>query len=77
MDTPEPAKRIMMVTGESSGDLHGANLIKAVIALSSGKIRFFGAGGQKMAEAGCEILVPGEDLAVMGVFEVFGQLPVI
>ena len=77
MDTPEPAKRIMMVTGESSGDLHGANLIKAVNALSSANIRFFGAGGQKMAEAGCEILVPGEDLAVMGVFEVFGQLPVI
>ena len=67
----------MIVTGESSGDLHGANLIKAVNALSSANIRFFGAGGQKMAEAGCEILVPGEDLAVMGVFEVFGQLPVI
>jgi lipid-A-disaccharide synthase len=72
----ESAKRIMIVTGEASGDLHGANLIKAVNALSA-DTRFFGAGGQKMAAAGCDILIPGEDLAVMGVFEVFGQLPVI
>ncbi len=72
----ESAKRIMIVTGEASGDLHGANLIKAAKVLSA-DTRFFGAGGQKMAAAGCEILVPSESLAVMGVFEVFGQLPVI
>jgi lipid-A-disaccharide synthase len=72
----ESAKRIMIVTGEASGDLHGANLIKAVNALSA-DTRFFGAGGQRMAAAGCDILIPGEDLAVMGVFEVLGQLPVI
>lgn len=66
----------MIVTGEASGDLHGANLIKAVNALSA-DIQFFGTGGQKMAEAGCDILIPGEDLAVMGIFEVFGKFPVI
>lgn len=70
------AKRIMIVTGEASGDLHGANLIRASKALSA-EIRFFGAGGKKMADAGCDIVIPSEDLAVMGVFEVFGQLPVI
>ncbi len=72
----KPAKRIMIVTGEASGDLHGANLIKAVKALSA-DISFFGVGGRKMAAAGCEILIPSEKLAVMGIVEVVGQLPVI
>ena len=70
------AKRIMIVTGEASGDLHGANLIKAAKAMSDGTF-FFGVGGQRMAAAGCDILIPSEDLAVMGVVEVVGQLPVI
>ena len=71
-----PAKRIMIVTGEASGDLHGANLIKAVKALSA-DMGFFGVGGRKMAAAGCEILIPSEKLAVMGLVEVIGHLPVI
>ncbi|MCK4507427.1 MAG: lipid-A-disaccharide synthase [Desulfuromonadales bacterium] len=66
----------MIVTGEASGDLHGANLIKAVNTLSA-DTKFFGVGGQKMAAAGCDILIPSEELAVMGVVEVLGQLPVI
>ena len=66
----------MIVTGEASGDLHGANLIKAVKALSA-DISFFGVGGRKMAAVGCEILIPSEKLAVMGLVEVVGHLPVI
>lgn len=66
----------MIVTGEASGDLHGANLVKAAKALSD-NISFYGVGGSKMAEAGCDILIPSEELAVMGVVEVIGQLPVI
>ena len=76
MNANESAKRIMIVTGEASGDLHGANLIKAVKALAA-DTHFFGVGGQKMAAAGCDILIPSEDLAVMGVVEVVGQLPVL
>lgn len=71
-----PYKRIMIVTGEASGDLHGANLIKAVTELSA-DTKFFGVGGQKMAAAGCDILIPGEDLAVMGLVEVIGHFPMI
>ena len=56
----------MIVTGEASGDLHGANLINAVKTLAP-ETDFFGVGGQKMAEAGCDILINGEDLAVMGI----------
>lgn len=70
------AKQIMIVTGEASGDLHGANLINAVTRLSPAT-RFFGVGGRRMAAAGCEILIPGEELAVMGIVEVVGHFPVI
>jgi lipid-A-disaccharide synthase len=70
------AKRIMIVTGEASGDLHGANLIAAARMLSPGTL-FFGVGGQKMAAAGCDILIPGEEISVMGIVEVIGHFPVI
>lgn len=66
----------MIVTGEASGDLHGANLINAAGAISPG-IRFFGVGGRRMAAAGCDILIPGEKLAVMGIAEVVGHFPLI
>jgi len=76
LNTNGSAKRIMIVAGESSGDLHGANLIKAVNALSA-DTQFYGVGGQRMAAVGCHILIPAEKLAVMGAVEVFGRLPVI
>ena len=68
--------RIMIVASEASGDIHGAKVIKAVQQLSPGTT-FIGVGGQRMSAAGCEILIPGEDLAVMGLIEVVGHLPVI
>ncbi len=71
-----PAKRIMIVTGEASGDLHGANLIAAVKALNA-DISFFGVGGRKMAAAGCRILIPGDELSVMGIAEIVGHFPFI
>jgi lipid-A-disaccharide synthase len=65
---------IMIVAGESSGDLHGSNLIKAA-AENHPSLHFFGVGGQRMKEAGCRILFPSEELSVMGVVEVVRQLP--
>jgi len=66
----------MIVTGEASGDLHGAKLINAVTARSP-ETSFFGVGGPRMAAAGCDILFPGEQLAVMGIVEVVGHFSVI
>lgn len=64
------------MTGEASGDLHGSNLIRAARELTP-ELQFFGIGGPRMAEAGCEILIPGEEIAVMGLVEVIGHFPVI
>jgi lipid-A-disaccharide synthase len=69
-------RRALIVTGEASGDLHGANLIRAARGIDP-ELSFFGIGGRRMAEAGCDILFPGEDLAVVGLVEVVGHLPQI
>jgi len=68
--------RVLIVAGEASGDLHGANLIRAARDIDPG-LCFFGVGGDKMAGAGCEIRVDMRDLAVMGLVEVATRLPTI
>ncbi len=40
-------------------------------------IEFFGAGGERMAAAGCDIVVDARDLAVVGITEVLNRLPKI
>ena len=72
----DSSKRIMIVTGEASGDLHGAKLMSAITAQLP-DTKFFGVGGKNMAAKGCEILIPGEEMAVMGIVEIVGHLPVI
>ncbi len=66
----------MIVAGEASGDLHGANLVKAAAERFS-ELTFFGVGGERMRTAGCRILFPADELAVMGIQEVAGRLPLI
>ena len=67
-------RNIMIVAGESSGDLHGGNLLHAAAAVDPG-LNFFGVGGDRMRQAGCRILFPAEELSVMGLVEVAFQLP--
>ena len=68
--------QVLIVTGEASGDLHGANLIRAARELEPA-LHFYGVGGTRMVAAGCEILVRGEEIAVMGLVEILGHFPVI
>lgn len=57
--------RILIVTGEASGDLHGANLARAILSLDP-SARLVGIGGPGMRAAGVS-LVPGvPQLDVMG-----------
>ena len=77
MPDPTPAERqILIVAGEASGDLHGANLIRAAREIDPG-LSFFGVAGSRMREAGCRVLVPAEELAVMGLVEVVERFPAI
>ena len=70
------AKNILIIAGESSGDLYGAHLVRALQEHSPG-VSFFGIGGPEMKKAGVEILYPIDELSIIGVFEVLGKLGVI
>jgi len=63
------APRIMIVAGEASADLYGANMLREIRKLRP-QARFFGVGGSLMREAGVEIVHPAESLSIMGFTEV-------
>ena len=65
--------KIGIVAGEPSGDYLAAHLIEA-IRDKRPDIRVEGIGGERLREAGCDILFPMEKLAVMGLVEVAGKL---
>lgn len=69
-------RRVMIVAGEASGDIYGAGLIEAV-RQHDDSVRFFGIGGQRMREAGCDTLVDSADMAVVGLIEVLKHYNVI
>ena len=53
------------MAGEASGDLHGANLVKALRRLCPGVV-CCGIGGDRMSRAGVKCFVSAADLAVVG-----------
>jgi lipid-A-disaccharide synthase len=66
----------MIVAGEASGDLHGANLVRAMYKLAP-ELSFFGIGGPRMREAGVDTLVDASEMAVVGLIEVIAHFDVI
>jgi len=66
-------KRVMVVAGEASGDLHGAKLVRAMKSTHP-ELRFCGVGGAELDAAGVEILYDAAKLSVVGITEVFSHL---
>lgn len=66
---------ILIVAGESSGDLYGADLVSELKARApKGQLDFFGCGGERMRQAGVETLIDMHQLAVLGPLEVVSHL---
>jgi lipid-A-disaccharide synthase len=68
--------QILISAGEASGEMYGAELIEALRRIRP-DAKFFGAGGERMRRAGCEIVVDARDLSVVGITEILGHLPKI
>jgi lipid-A-disaccharide synthase len=66
--------KIFFSVGEPSGDLHGANLIRA-LEEQGGPVQSSGLGGPRMAGAGCNLLRDMTDLAIMGLWPALVKLP--
>lgn len=66
--------RIFLSAGETSGDLHGAGLARALRRLRP-EAELFGLAGPRMATAGVRPIVDFERLVVMGFVEVLSRLP--
>jgi lipid-A-disaccharide synthase len=65
--------RIFFSAGESSGDMHGANLIRALRERDP-NVECVGYGGQRMADAGMELKYDLASQAIMGFAEVVKHL---
>jgi lipid-A-disaccharide synthase len=65
--------RYVLVAGEASGDILGANLIAHLKALQPDAV-FEGIGGPLMQAQGFKSIVPMDRLSVMGLVEVLGRL---
>ena len=68
--------QILISAGEASGEMYGAQLIDA-LRRRNPSLEFFGVGGPRMREAGCDTVVDAKDLAVVGITEILSHLPQI
>ncbi len=66
------AKKIFIIAGEASGDMHAAGLCRQLIDKCP-DISITGIGGPAMERAGADLLFPNSQLAVVGLFEVLSH----
>ncbi len=69
-------KRVMIIAGEASGDLHAAKLVTQAKKIRP-EVEFFGIGGEHMRQAGVNTYVDSKDMAVVGLVEILSHRKVI
>ena len=70
---PRQSKRAMLVVGEASGDLHGANLVKSLYERDS-TLEIFGVVGERLRGTRIRVVLDVRCLTVMGFIELVGSL---
>jgi lipid-A-disaccharide synthase len=66
--TSSTPRRVLMVAGEASGDLHGADLLRALRARVPA-LDVYGIGGEGLRTAGMQTLVDAAEVATVGLVE--------
>jgi lipid-A-disaccharide synthase len=66
-------RRLMLVAGEASGDLHAADLV-CTLRASLPDLEVFGLGGERLREAGMETVADANDVATVGLTQAAGRL---
>ncbi len=69
-------KNILLITGETSGDLHGGKLIQALLKKEP-DLKIYAIGGDAIRSSGGELIFDIQSLGVVGLFEVITHLHVI
>lgn len=71
-------KRIYIIAGEASGDLHGGNLVRELFRIAGNdRLHVRAWGGDRMAAAGAEVVKHYRELAFMGFTQVIMNLRTI
>jgi len=68
-------KKVYIVAGEASGDLHGANLIKHLRDRSPAPLDIYGVGGDKIRESGAKNFYDLAHFHVTGITAAIKKLP--
>ena len=68
-----PPRRVLLVAGEASGDLHGADLLTA-LRTRLPDVEVFGLGGERLRAAGMHTVADAGEVATVGVLEGVGRL---
>lgn len=69
-------KKFLIIAGEASGDVYGANFVRALKA-EVPDVSFKGIGGPLMRNEGVEVVEKAENLSVIGITEVFEKIRII
>ncbi len=66
-------RRVLLVAGEASGDLHGADLLRALRLRLPG-VEVFGLGGEHLRAGGMHTVADAREVATVGIVEGMGRL---
>ena len=74
--TEPQKKKVFVIAGEASGDLHGSHVVRKLVAGDGGiaACEVVCWGGDLMAQAGGRLLSHYKDRAIMGLWEVIRNL---
>ena len=74
MKNKSSSPTFFIVAGEASGDLHGAKLMEELQKIAP-NINFIGHGGDKMIDAGLDVIEHINQMSFMGFSEIVKHLP--